>query len=198
MTSESSLKWRSFLLCVVGAFTLAALAAAPASAPRPRPVEWAQPVLDTSLKNLYQVSPELFRSSQPDDEDVPALKSLGIRSVVNLREKHNDGGRKGFAGFQVRWVAMDAAKVKPEEVLEALRAIRDAPKPALVHCWHGSDRTGVVVAAYRMVFQKWSRERAVDEFKNGGFGYHVRTYPNLVSLLQSIDVTQWRKELRLL
>jgi protein tyrosine/serine phosphatase len=69
-----------------------------------------------------------------------------------------------------------------------LRLFRAAPKPVLVHCWHGSDRTGAVVATYRMVFQDWTREAAIDELINGGYGFHKATYPNIVKLLETIDV----------
>jgi protein-tyrosine phosphatase len=173
------------------------ISAAALTAPRPRPVEWAQPVIGTSLDNLFQVSPELYRSEQPGAGDVADLKALGIRSVLNLRENHQDTAVRGLSGFQVSQVAMDAGKVNRAQLLQALRTLRDAPKPVLIHCWHGSDRTGVTVAAYRIVFQQWSNERAIDELKNGGFGYHAKLYKNLVSLLESIDGKQWRAELGL-
>ena len=167
------------------------------TAPRPRPIAWAQPVIGTSLDNLFQVSPELYRSEQPGAGDVADLKALGIRSILNLRETHHDTAVKGLSGFRVFQVAMDAGEVTRAQLLQALRATRDAPKPVLIHCWHGSDRTGVTVAAYRIVFQQWSNEQAIDELKNGGFGYHGKLYKNLVSLLESIDGKQWRAELGL-
>lgn len=42
----------------------------------------------------------------------------------------------------------------------------------VVHCWHGSDRTGAVIAAYRIVQQGWSQHDAIDEMINGGYGFH--------------------------
>ncbi len=122
---------------------------------------------------------------------------MGVRSVLNLRDNHDDDAVKGLGQFRLARVPMEAGKVSREQLLQALRAIRDAPKPILVHCWHGSDRTGVVVAAYRIVFQGWSHDRAIDEFIQGGFGYHARIYPNLVALLKSIDAKEWRTELKL-
>ena len=184
-------------LALVGLLALSLGAAKPTPTPRPRPLTWAQPVLDASLKNLHQVSTNLFRSSQPDKADTATLLSLGIRSIINLREHHDDKNVKALGPFQLQSVEMDAGEVTPSQLLQALRCIRDAPKPVLVHCWHGSDRTGVVVAAYRMVFQGWSAAEAIDEMKSGEFGYHARTYPNLVELLQTVDAAQWRKDLGL-
>lgn len=74
--------------------------------------------------------------------------------------------------------------------------IASAPKPVLVHCWHGSDRTGIVVAAYRIVFQKWSMEDAEKEFCDERFGYHEFWYENLLKLLRETDWGAMRARLK--
>jgi tyrosine-protein phosphatase SIW14 len=79
-------------------------------------------------------------------------------------------------------------------VVKALGIIQQAEKPILIHCWHGSDRTGVISAMYRMVFQNWSREQAIDEFVNGGYGYHASFYPNIENYLQTVDVAAIRSQ----
>lgn len=76
-----------------------------------------------------------------------------------------------------------------------LRTIKEAKKPLLIHCWHGSDRTGVMSAAYRIVFENWSKEEAIKELRTPALGYHEKWYPHLVSLLDSLDVEKIRNEL---
>lgn len=75
-----------------------------------------------------------------------------------------------------------------------LRLIAAAPKPVLVHCWHGSDRTGIIVAAYRIVYEApqcgGSRERPADTY-----GHHEFWYGNLVRLLRSTDWQAMRQRL---
>jgi tyrosine-protein phosphatase SIW14 len=71
--------------------------------------------------------------------------------------------------------------------------VRDAPKPVLVHCWHGSDRTGSVVAAYRIVFQNWTPAAALDELRHGGFGYHEKWFPNIITLFETLDADALRQ-----
>jgi protein tyrosine/serine phosphatase len=61
--------------------------------------------------------------------------------------------------------------------------------PVLVHCHHGADRTGCIVAVYRMIVNDWTREAAIEEFRNGGYGYHDKMFPNLLELLETIDLT---------
>jgi len=161
---------------------------------RVRPVEWAQPMLGVELKNFYRVSGEVYRSKQPDDEAMEALEAMGIRSILNLREYHSDEDEARETRLTLYHVPVNAAKVDDAFAVEALRVIADAEKPILIHCWHGSDRTGLVVALYRMVFQGWPREQAIDEFVNGGYGYHERFYPNLERYLQQVDIAAIRRQ----
>ncbi len=157
------------------------------AAPRPRPAEWATPIIGCSLENAYRVSDELYRCEQPSTGDVADLQALGIRSVLNLRKHHRDPDAFAAAGLQLLAQPMDAGQVTEDLLVAALRQFHAAPKPVVVHCWHGSDRTGVFVAAYRIVFQGWSSAAAIDEFRHGGYGYHARWYPNLVELLTNLD-----------
>lgn len=45
-----------------------------------------------------------------------------------------------------------------------------------------------MVAAYRIANQGWTKEKSIDEFLNGGFGYHEKWFPNILTLLHSLDV----------
>ena len=77
--------------------------------------------------------------------------------------------------------------LEDEKVIEALRIIKQANGPILIHCWHGSDRTGLVSAMYRIVFQGWSKEDAIDELMNGGYGYHS-LYKNIPEFIRQADI----------
>jgi protein tyrosine phosphatase (PTP) superfamily phosphohydrolase (DUF442 family) len=164
-----------------------------AETPRVRPAEWAQPVIGTSLDNCYRVSADLYRSEQPDQRDLPGLKMLGLRSLVSLYEFFPDPRAFEQAGFRLFQHRMAAGSLTEEDLQRELASIRDAPKPVLVHCWHGSDRTGAVVAAYRIAFQGWTQEQAIDELVNGGYGFHASTYPNIVQLIRSLDVEKLKR-----
>jgi tyrosine-protein phosphatase SIW14 len=179
---------RLFLLLLLGVIHAAdiAQAADAPSTPRVRPLAWAQPIIGTKLENLHQVSPEVYRSGQPSARDLKQLvEQLGIKSVLCLRDFHNDDNEADGLSLALYRVEMEADDVEPEKVARAMRIIKDAPKPILIHCWHGSDRTGLVVAAYRMTFQNWSANDAVDELTNGGFGYHQKLFPGIADWLRA-------------
>ena len=160
---------------------------------RARPIEWAQPMLGIELDNFYRLTDEVYRSQQPDEEEMAALEAMGMRSILNLREDHSDEDEARGTRLKLYHVPVNAGEVDDRFVISALRVIVEAQKPILIHCWHGSDRTGVVAAMYRMVFQGWPRQRAIDEFVNGGYGYHASFYPNIEDYLETVDIDAIRR-----
>lgn len=150
----------------------------------------------SELTNFYQVDSTVYRSDQPSRQDFRALKIFGIREVLNLRNFHNDLDEAEGLGFVLHRVDMRAGKVTEAQLMEAMRIIRDRQGPILVHCWHGSDRTGVVIATYRILFQGLTKEEAIEDMTQGGYGFH-KTYDNLPELLRSLDVEKMKRELGL-
>jgi len=179
---------------LVGLLLLFGAVAAWAEPPRLRPETWAQPVISTELVNWYRVDARLYRSAQPNDEGMVAAEQLGIRRVLDLREYHSDTDEAAGTGLALYRVPMNAGKIRDEDVVRALRIITASDTPILVHCWHGSDRTGTIVAMYRILVQGWSREAALDELVNGGYGYHS-IYGNIPDYLRQVDIERLRREL---
>lgn len=130
---------------------------------------WATPV-EPSF-NLFAMSPTLYRSALPAREHLALLQQLKIRTVISFIQ---DDDRQWLGDAPIRTVSLPlhADRVGDDDVLHALRSIREAEAlgAVLIHCKHGSNRTGLVAAMYRIVIQGWSREKALDELYNGGFG----------------------------
>ena len=146
-----------------------------------------EPIQIPGVTNSYKICDELYRSGQPEPEGFTALQQMGIRSVLNLREYHKDTRKARHTQLHLMAYPVAAGEVIASDVENCLALIANAPKPVLVHCWHGSDRTGIVVAAYRIVFQNWSVEAAEKEFREERFGYHEFWYENLLKLLRETD-----------
>lgn len=192
---------RKPLFMVVGGLAILSILSLSVSAEdgplRVRPADWARPVIGSELENFYQIDTRLYRSEQPDDDAFEQVEKLGMKEVLNLRSLHTDDDEAEETKLTLHHLRMKAGKVTENDLFQALRIIRDAKGPLLIHCWHGSDRTGAVVAAYRMVFQGWSAEKALDEMRYGGYGYHYNTYPNLMVLIKQLDADALRKKLDL-
>ena len=161
-----------------------------------RPTTWAQKVQNTSLQNLYKVDDNLFRSEQPNKIGMKELQDLGVKTILNVRNLRNDNCEGKSTDLILRKKRINTWTIKYDEVVSALKIIQESPKPVLIHCKHGSDRTGCVVAAYRMSFQNWTKEDAIFEFKSGGYGYHEDAFQNVLLLLESIDVEKLKNNLK--
>lgn len=153
-----------------------------------RPSTWAQPVRTKHLKNFYKLDDKVYRSAQPDWNGFHELPALGIKNVLSFRNFHSDSQGASGTGLRLYRIQMEAGEIKTEQVVEALRTIKHADGPILIHDWHGADRTGLISALYRVVFQGWSKENAIDELMNGGFGYHAM-YRNLLDYIRAVDIT---------
>jgi protein tyrosine/serine phosphatase len=157
-----------------------------------RPEKWATPVPSATLKNWYQLDADVYRSEQPTRRGFEEIRDRGIKSIVNLRDSHSDAKLVEGLGLGLAEIPMSASSFSADDVVKALRAIRAAPKPVLFHCQHGSDRTGLIAAMYRIVFQGWPKDEALAELKGGGFGFHWY-YMNIPAYIRRVDVAKIRE-----
>lgn len=161
---------------------------------RLRPANWGTPIISENLENWYKVDDLVYRSEQPDDKGMAEVERFGIRRVLNLREFHSDDDEVKGTSLKTFQLHLNAAKIADADVIEALKIITSSDQPILVHCWHGSDRTGTIVAMYRIVVQGWSKQAALDELVNGGYGYHS-IYGNIKTYINNVDIEHIRKEI---
>ncbi|MDR0353876.1 MAG: tyrosine-protein phosphatase [Opitutaceae bacterium] len=161
------------------------------SAPARNP-SWA--VLVNKDMNLHRVTPTFYRGEQFKKTEVPELQKLDIRAIVNLRNNHSDAAELAGSGIKEIRVRINTWNIADRHIIAALAAIRraEAAGPVLLHCQHGADRTGLVSAMYRIVFQNWSRDAALDELINGGYGYHS-VWTNIPRYLNNVDIEKIRQ-----
>ncbi|MEZ5454455.1 MAG: tyrosine-protein phosphatase [Thiothrix sp.] len=179
---------RALLLCLLS-LPLVALATPPE-----RPADWARPVPAQHLENFWQVSPTLYRSAQPYVDGFRELRQRGIGEVLDLRLYHLDVPAEDTS-LTLHRSPLFASSIKEANVISALQVIANAKRPVLVHCLHGSDRTGLVVAMYRVVCQGWSKQQAIEEMVNGDFGYHT-VFGNIPAFIEQVDVEAVRQQVR--
>ncbi len=159
-----------------------------------RPLHWSQVLPDVELKNFYKVDDSLYRSAQPSSKEMKALNDYGIKTVLNLRLYWSDKQEGKHTNLVLLHQPLNTNKVSYDDIVYCMKTIQQAKKPLLIHCLHGSDRTGCMVAVYRMLYNGWTKEEAIKEFKAGGFGYHEKWFPNILALLKSVDVEKLKRE----
>ncbi len=144
--------------------------------------------------NLYKVNDRLYRGAQPEAEGFKELKKLGIKTVLNLRASHSDGKLLEGADLDYVHIEMQPWDAEYDEVKAALQIITDKSKqPVFVHCQHGADRTGAVIAAWRLVADGWTKEKAIEEMTEGPFGFH-EIWRGLPKFIRALDVKKLQKE----
>jgi protein tyrosine phosphatase (PTP) superfamily phosphohydrolase (DUF442 family) len=159
-----------------------------------RPVDWAHPVRAKGFPDFYRVSDDLYRSGQPVSPE--ALENLGtstlrIKTVVDLRRSQSNRGRIGGTGLLYERIPMVGWPLFPkeEQVVKFLQIATDHQRtPILVHCQHGADRTGVMCAVYRIAVQGWTKEEALKEMIEGGFGFHGTRDGNVVQWVSRLNI----------
>lgn len=160
-----------------------------------RPKNWG--TLISNTHNFYQISNDVFRSDQPSNELIPSLKQYNIDTVINLRARNEDAKVLKDQPFNLVHIPIYTWAINREDLLQAMRAIQTAKQhnqKVLIHCYHGSDRTGATIAMYRIIFENWSIEDAVKEMKQGGYGFHV-IWKNIDHLLSPENVKWIQQQL---
>ncbi len=146
----------------------------------------------TSIVRYGQISEELFRGSRPNSaEDFEFLKSRGIKTIVSLEQMfwHTRPERKKAESYGIQFYDVDVrgSPVQPsEESIQKILGILTDPntaRPVYIHCALGRDRTSLLVAIYRIVFEKWNRDMAWNEMKAYGFS----EAPTLMGLKHYFD-----------
>jgi protein tyrosine/serine phosphatase len=165
------------------------------SSQKVRPSNWATSIQQSGLPNFFKVSEDLYRGAQPTKEGFKKLKEMGVKTVVNLRSFHSDRSELKGLGMNYEHIYMKAWHPERHEVIRFFKIVTDKNKiPVFVHCQHGADRTGTMVALYRIVIQGWTKEAAIREMTQGGFGYHS-VWKDLIKFIQGFDVDALKKEL---
>jgi tyrosine-protein phosphatase SIW14 len=130
------------------------------------------------LPNFGEVTPTLFRGAQPTHEGFKTLAGMGIDIVVDARHRVADPEAKEVRQLGMQYVAIPWHCPFPKDdiFLKFLKLLQENPnKKVFLHCGLGEDRTGMMIAAYRMAAQGWTADEAMLEMKQFGFSsvHHV-------------------------
>lgn len=146
-------------------------------------VEQAQKLALAGVPNFGRVTPNVYRGAQPTDTGFEELKKLSVEIVVNFRNERGEieAERRTVERLGLRYVSIPwSASHNPtsQQVADFLELLRANPQSKIfVHCHKGADRTGAMVAAYRIAEQRWTPQQAIQEMRT--YHYHHFWLPNL-------------------
>ena len=160
-----------------------------------RPQNWGSVI--NKQHNLYQISPMLYRSVQPNSVFIPELKKNNIDVVINLRSRNKDKMVLAEQNFKLVHIPINTWAMDRNDLLNVMKAIQTAKQQdqkVLIHCFHGSDRTGASVAMYRIIYENWTIDDALNEMKHGGYGFHP-IWGNIEKLFTPENIKWIREQL---
>ena len=158
-----------------------------------RPVNWATRLDRHGLSNFYEVTTNLYRGAQPTAQGMKELKSMGIRTVLDLRSFHSDNSLAAGDGLKLARLHMKPWHAEDEDVVKFLKIVSNTNNlPLFVHCERGADRTGMICAVYRVVICGWTKDAAVQEMTEGGFHFNP-DWQNLVNYVERLDPKALKK-----
>lgn len=142
----------------------------------------------SGLPNFKIINDHVLRGGQPSDDGFKMLAERGVKTVVDLRwigehdiphEKQiveTDGMR--FVSIPMKGIGAPTG----EQISEALGVLDDSASwPVFIHCRRGSDRTGTVLACYRISHDHWQNHKALEEAKAYGLSMFERAMRNFIA-----------------
>jgi len=148
----------------------------------------------SGVPGFARVSDVLYRGGQPTREGFRKLKEMGVKTVVNLRSIHSDRELLRGVGLNYIHISFKPWHMEDEDVVEFLSVATDPRSQSVfVHCAEGVDRTGGMVAVYRMYVDGWDMEKAAEEMRQ--FGFH-EVWVDIEAYLRQFDVEGMRKQVR--
>jgi len=126
------------------------------------------------IKNFHQVDEHVYRGAQPDEKGFSNLAQLGVKTVIDLREpgRRSQMEQAAVTAAGMKYINVPMSGLTPPseaEITKILGIFEDeSAGPVFVHCMRGADRTGAVVAAYRIHHNGWENARALSEAESLG------------------------------
>jgi len=139
------------------------------------------------LPNFRQVQEHLYRGGQPASGGLKKLVELGIKTIVNLRGEDErtraEADEAKALGLRYYGVPMPGLSRPSDAQVKQVLAILDdqANWPVFIHCKHGADRTGTIIACYRIAKEGWTDERAISEARQYGMSWMEFGMRNYIS-----------------
>lgn len=117
--------------------------------------------------------------------------------IINLRQSKADFKILDEKQYQLIHIPIRTWAINREDMLKVMQQIKQIQQRGenvLIHCYHGSDRTGASIAMYRILFENWTIEQATQEMKHGGYGFH-RIWKNIDHLFTEENINWIRQRL---
>jgi protein tyrosine phosphatase (PTP) superfamily phosphohydrolase (DUF442 family) len=143
------------------------------------------------IRNFDHVDSNVYRGGQPTAEGFRYLSGLGVKTVIDLREsgERSQAEERIVTGAGMKYVNVPMTGLTPpgpDEITRILDLLEDpSTGPTFVHCQRGADRTGAVIAAYRIDHDRWDNARALRDAKAHDMSFFQLPRENFIRHFQA-------------
>jgi protein tyrosine phosphatase (PTP) superfamily phosphohydrolase (DUF442 family) len=144
------------------------------------------------IENFAQVDQHVYRGAQPTSEGFNYLAKIGVKTILDLREKGERASREAalVTALGMHYVNVPMTGLTPPTRADITRILvlleGPASGPVFVHCMRGADRTGSVIAAYRIDHDHWDGDRALNEAMSLGMSFFQLPRQNFIRKFQPL------------
>src|SRR5579859_1691925 len=137
------------------------------------------------ISRFLSVNDHIYRGGQPGRKGVERLAKLGVHTIIDLRDRDYTPDEEKFAvAVGMRYVHVPMAGLSAptdDQIAKVLALLEDSSAgPVFIHCRRGADRTGTVVACYRIRHDHWDNQKALAEARKNGMSLFERGMQNYI------------------
>lgn len=127
------------------------------------------------VPNLFSVTDSIYRGGIPNADGVAYLASQGVKTFISLEFEEDDVAfeQQEVKKYGIKYLHRPMQYTDAptdEQVNEILAQLQDVKNyPIYIHCRHGKDRTGLIVALFNVEVLGWTPKQAYDDMLKKGF-----------------------------
>ena len=125
------------------------------------------------IRNFGKMDARFYRGAQPEESDYKDLKTLGVKTVIDLQDHPTSYEKRDVEALGMRYVNIpmsDSSYPKAEQINAFLKLVNDSSTGTMfLHCAGGRHRTGVMGAVYRYNVNHWNFDQVYTEMQDYDF-----------------------------
>ena len=157
---------------------------------------FAQEPAANHVRNFGEVNKYIYRGAEPSGAGLEELGAMGVKTVIDLRLQSaaTQAEKQQAEKLGIKYVSYPLAEFSApgKDQVEQLLSLLEQPNSGItfIHCRRGKDRTGTIIACYRIQHDHWTNQRAMAEADHYGLSYFERGMRSFIAHFQAVTPNQ--------